>query len=131
VVGAVSIGSFELSGWRLRRTRWAMAINPSAAAMITHFTLPVLACDQHCGTTIRREIRGSGRQFARKLQPNDAGEFAGLIVLDVVIAARHQPEISRRRTRFERGFPGVIGDAHRRGHLVNAPGDRYRDRTVA
>jgi hypothetical protein len=24
VVGAVSIGSFELSGWRLRRTRWAM-----------------------------------------------------------------------------------------------------------
>ena len=24
VVGAVSIGSFELSRWRLRRTRWAM-----------------------------------------------------------------------------------------------------------
>ena len=24
MVGAVSIGSFELSRWRLRRTRWAM-----------------------------------------------------------------------------------------------------------
>lgn len=51
---------------------------------------------QHRGTRIRGKIRGCGRRFARKLQPNDARQFAGLIVLDVLIAARHQPEISRR-----------------------------------
>jgi hypothetical protein len=31
VVGAVSIGSFELSRWRLRRTRWAMGFQSVGA----------------------------------------------------------------------------------------------------
>ena len=32
MVGAVSIGSFELSRWRLRRTRWAMGFQSFRAA---------------------------------------------------------------------------------------------------
>ena len=33
VVGAVSIGSFELSRWRLRRTRWAMGFQSVRAGV--------------------------------------------------------------------------------------------------
>jgi len=79
VVGAVSIGSFELSRWRLRRTRWAMGFQSVRAgwsaslkratetkgetALFLNIASEVLACDRKGGFWGTPSVRAQTRAW--------------------------------------------------------------------
>jgi hypothetical protein len=86
VAGAVSIGSFELSRWRLRRTRWAMGFQSVGAGcraslkrptetkregVVFEHCIGVLTCDRKggvCRTPLPRE-RTRAWRAGTHLQP--------------------------------------------------------------